>query len=392
MRTFKKTHPCISFHLDLRKASPPLWILLGEAASYCEHIAGVPLRPDLASTLHQIYLAKGASATTAIEGNSLTEKEVREHLEGKLKLPPSKEYLAQEIDNIVSAFNQIAQNIQKGKWQLTPEQICKYNHLVLDKLNLEEGTKAGELRTHSVTVGNIYRGAPAEDCEYLLNQLCTWLEGDDFKPTKGLELVYAILKAIIAHLYLEWIHPFGDGNGRTGRLLEFHILLAAGVPSPSAHLLSNYYNQTRTEYYRHLDRASKAGEVIEFLRYSIQGFVEGLKEQIEIIRQQQWDVTWRNYVHELFREKNNASDTRRRHLVLDLSAFHENIPVQKIAELTPRLAKAYAVKSSKTLQRDLYELEKMGLIEHTSTGFRAKREIIFAFLPWKFRESNKVSS
>ena len=51
---------------------------------------------------------------------------------------------------------------------------------------------------------------------------------------------YAILKAIFAHLYLVWIHPFGDGNGRTARLLEFHILTAASLPYPVTHLLSNY--------------------------------------------------------------------------------------------------------------------------------------------------------
>lgn len=57
--------------------------------------------------------------------------------------------------------------------------------------------------------------------------------------------MYAIFKAVVAHLYLAWIHPVGDGNGRTARLVEFQILLSSGVPSPAAHLLSNHYNQTR---------------------------------------------------------------------------------------------------------------------------------------------------
>jgi hypothetical protein len=103
MRTFERTHSWITFHIDLRHAGPSLWMLLGEAASKCEHIAGVPLRPSVAQSLHQLYLAKGALATTAIEGNTLTEKEVLAHLQGKLKLPPSKEYLAREVDNIVAA-------------------------------------------------------------------------------------------------------------------------------------------------------------------------------------------------------------------------------------------------------------------------------------------------
>lgn len=68
----------------------------------------------------------------------------------------------------------------------------------------------------------------------------------------------AILKAIAAHLYLAWIHPF-DGNGRTARLMELRLLLAAGVTTPATHLLSNHYNLTRGEYYRQLDAASRTG-------------------------------------------------------------------------------------------------------------------------------------
>jgi hypothetical protein len=99
VRTYEKTHPWITFKLDLRRAAPAFWMLLGEARSKCEHIANVPLRPATAEQLHLLYLAKGALATTAIEGNTLSEDEVVRHLEGKLRLPPSKEYLTREIDN-----------------------------------------------------------------------------------------------------------------------------------------------------------------------------------------------------------------------------------------------------------------------------------------------------
>jgi Fic family protein len=44
-------------------------------------------------------------------------------------------------------------------------------------------------------------------------------------------IVIGVIKSIIAHLYLAWIHPFGDGNGRTARLLEVRFLMEAGVPS-----------------------------------------------------------------------------------------------------------------------------------------------------------------
>ena len=48
-----------------------------------------PLEPHSAQKLHAVYMAKGVPATTAIEGNTLREEEVRDHLEGRLQLPPS---------------------------------------------------------------------------------------------------------------------------------------------------------------------------------------------------------------------------------------------------------------------------------------------------------------
>ena len=99
MRLHETTHPWLRFmvRLDAATAPPDLWMLLGEAASKCDHIAGVPLKPETADRLHKLYLAKGVRATTAIEGNSLSEEEVIGRLDGSLHLPPSKEYLGKEI-------------------------------------------------------------------------------------------------------------------------------------------------------------------------------------------------------------------------------------------------------------------------------------------------------
>ena len=114
MKTYERTHPWLTFIANLKNAPPTLWLMLGECQSKCEHIARVPLRPATAKQLYQVYLAKGALATTAIEGNTLSEEEVLQHLEGKLKLPPSREYLIKEIDNIVEGCNSTLQAIKPG--------------------------------------------------------------------------------------------------------------------------------------------------------------------------------------------------------------------------------------------------------------------------------------
>ncbi len=379
-RTYERTYPWLRFAVDLHQAAPQFWMLLGEARSKCEHIAQVPLQPATAQQLHQLYLAKGVLATTAIEGNTLSEAQVKNLLEGKLDLPPSQQYLAEEIKNIVDACNWMLGEISIGRAPvLSPELIVDFNRRVLKGLKLAEEVTPGEIRGYDVGVAR-YRGAPAKDCAYLLDRLCLWLNSADFDGPPD-DLAYPIIKAVLAHLYLAWIHPFGDGNGRVARLMEFLILVTSGVPSPAAHLLSNHYNQTRTEYYRQLDQASRSGgNPIPFLQYAIQGFVDGLKAQLEVIRLQQFRIIWRDYLQERFKAGSPA-DQRRQTLMVDISSFDEPVPMAEVSKVSPRVAAAYAGKSQRTLSRDIQLLQKMGLLEVTDQRVRARREQILSFLP-----------
>ncbi len=388
METLCKTHPWIKFSVDFREIQPRQWILLGECQSKCEHIALVPLQPKTSDRLHKIYLAKGVAATTSIEGNTLTEDQVLEHLDGKLTLPISQKYQQKEIENIISLCNLILKRIgENNPILLTVENIKYFNNEILKDLPLEQGIIPGQIRTYSVGVAK-YRGAPAEDCDLLLQKLCVWWNGSDFEAGNEFKVVYGILKAIIAHVYMAWIHPFGDGNGRTARLIELLILISAGVPSAAAHLLSNHYNQTRQEYYRQLAMASESGgDLIPFVAYAIQGFLDGLRQQMKNIWEQQWKIAWNDYVHEVFPDKSSLTQDRRRHLVLDLTAKGIPVPMNQIVELSPRVAREYAKKTPKTISRDLNELLDMKLIEKTPEGYRALKETILRFLPKSMRNN-----
>lgn len=383
-----QTHPWINFKLRLPLDDYRLWMRLGEIASKCEHLAGVPLRPDVAEELHRVFLAKGALATTAIEGNTLSEEQVRRIMDGNLKLPPSQKYLEQEVRNIIDLCNeetrlQLAQD-EVERPRLCPELIHTYNRRVLHDLDVGDDVVPGQIRSHSVLVGRIYRGAPAQDCEELLSNLCTWLNGSDFQPQNDeMRIPFALVRAIAAHVYLAWIHPFGDGNGRTARMVEFHILFSSGVPLPAAHLLSDHYNITRAQYYRELARASGSpgGDIIPFIRYATLGFLDGLRSQIAKIREQQLRVAWENYIHDQFREwRNSATQKRRRDLVIELSG-HDWVDVPKIKGLNTDLAVAYGAAGERTLGRDLNSVAAMGLISRRHGKVRANRELIQAFLP-----------
>ena len=384
MKAYERSHPWIKFEANLRNASPSLWVLLGEAVSKVEHLSQSPLKPALAKEFMQVALIKGAVATTAIEGNTLTEDQVRKILDGKLKLPPSQAYLKQEVDNVIRACNQLGKEIQSGTIPpMTTERIVQWNSQLLDGLKLEPEVRPGEIRKHSVTVGR-YLGAPAQECEYLLGRLCAWLPtlAASAGDKEDLKMPFAIIQAILAHLYMAWIHPFGDGNGRTARMVEFQLLVQAGVPSVAAHLLSNHYNQTRSEYYRQLDHSSKSGgEILQFLLYATAGLVDGLRMQIDQVNQQQITLAWRDYTHEQIFETQSSCNERRFRLLKALTRLESPVKIETIIDKNGRLAKDYVGKTSKTMTRDINALIEMGLVEKTHQGLVARIELIHAFLP-----------
>ncbi len=386
-RPYAESHPWLSFKLDLKRLDYEFWLALGEVQSKIEHVANSLLPPPVGRRLHSLYLAKGVHGTTAIEGNTLSEKQVRDRIHGRGELPPSQEYQGTEIDNIVAACNEIGEQVwDRGDHQLTAQRVKEFNRLVLEGLRVEEGVVPGRIRQHSVAVMR-YRGAPAQDCEYLVERLCDWIR-DTKRQWEGSEIAFAVIQAIVAHLYIAWIHPFGDGNGRTARLVEFQILISANVPSIAAHLLSNHYNQTRTEYYRQLDYTSKSGgDLSKFLAYALEGLRDGLVGQIREIRKHQQQVAWRDFVHNSFRDIGGRGPAiaRRRTLALELGRRNKGVTAAEIMVLTPELAKLYADKTTKTVSRDVNVLREMNLVLRTGRRVLPKRSVLKSLLPRRRR-------
>lgn len=123
---YASTHPWLTFRFTPQVDF--LWAKLGEAFSTNQHLAGTPLPPSLALELSQIVLNKGALATTAIEGNSLTEQEATDILSGRKKLPKAQQYLEVEIQNILDALNLIGESRRAGEsFRLSAEWIQEQN-------------------------------------------------------------------------------------------------------------------------------------------------------------------------------------------------------------------------------------------------------------------------
>lgn len=375
-REYQKTHPWIDFKFEPGRLPVHIWTRLGQISAKCEQIANVLLPPKQSRQINRMYFAKGVAATAAIEGNTLSEKEVGERIKAldkgeKPPVPRSQEYRTQEIDNITQACHDVAEQVfdKENPASMVIADIENYNARLLEKLPPAEGSPPSKIRQSSVVVGR-YRGAPAGDCRFLLERLCGKVEDWRVATSEDANadtITFAVLRAIYAHLYLAWIHPFADGNGRTARLVEYRILIESGVPQPSAQLLSTHYNLTRPEYYRHLDEASKRRNPYYFIEYAINGLLDGLDEQLKVIQNFHREIIWRDTVYRTFNSHlegraGTKANQRRRELALALVPKALNIRVykrEKIRHLTPELAELYAGKGDKVITRDLNILKKM---------------------------------
>ncbi len=79
---------------------------LGGCVEIIKLIRDMPIAPKLQAKLRQVAFSRGAQATTAIEGNTLTDDEIRKILDGQ-ELPKSREYQAQEVKNALAAMEHV---------------------------------------------------------------------------------------------------------------------------------------------------------------------------------------------------------------------------------------------------------------------------------------------
>jgi Fic family protein len=387
-RKYQETHPWIIF--DFKGGEfHVLSVRLGEAFSKCRHLTGTPLQPGLAAQLARVYLIKGVSATTAIEGNTLTESEVTEILADRKKLPPSQEYLQREVENMERVLQRIDVEAHNSHgWKLTPSWLRAQNREILQGIPDEDHVIPGDYTTRPLLVGSVYRAAPPEDVPYLVEQLCDWINKliapvYDLEIDRDKRFFQAFYAAVLSHLYIAWIHPFGNGNGRTARALECAILAHSGlVPWVSSSLLSDHYNRTRTRYYSKLDAASRNRDVVGFIEYAADGFVDQLREQIALVQWEQRRVAWVNYVHEVFQNESQGETSKRRRALLLSMREEDWTPRARLRRLTPELAEMYAGVGDRALSHDTGKLTSLGLLEgDAKKGFRPRVYLMDAFIP-----------
>ncbi len=361
--------------------------MLGECNAYINALIDMPIKPAERERLLNVSLVKGAQATTAIEGNTLTDEDIEKVKEG-WSLPPSKAYLETEVKNIIDALNALLKEIVEDEKEaiITTELIQRFHWMIGKNLGEHFDAIPGRFREDRRTVGR-YLTPDHKYVPELMNSLCEWLK-KEFHYDKGQTFKDAVIQAIVTHVYIEWIHPFGDGNGRTGRLLEFYILLRAGLPNIVSHILSNFYNETRTEYYRQFDNARNKRDLTEFIEYAVRGFRDGLGNSLKVIQDGQFIIFWHNYVYEIFADlkfTKKEAFKRKRELILAMP-IDKALTIDDMILVTPSIAQKYATVKRPTLLRDIRELQQIQLLAKEGWKYRANIQILKSMAPLRKRK------
>ena len=206
---------------------------------------------------------KSIHSSLAIEQNTLTLEQVTDVINGKTVLGPPQDI--REVKNAYEAYERV----------LTLDPYSVQNLLLAHKIMMEGLVKeAGRFRSGNVGVyaGKqlIHAGSPANYVSDLMKQLFDWMKKSKLHP---------LVKSCIFHYEFEFIHPFADGNGRTGRLWQSLILqkwkdFFAWMP------IESLIYEKQEGYYKALNASNMAGESTIFVTF-----------MLEVIRDALHDVT-----------------------------------------------------------------------------------------------------
>ena len=209
--------------------------------------------------------ARNGHASTAIEGNPLTLDQVRALEEGR-ELEASETRSKREVLNYFAGLRYVEKNAAKRTFRHTD--ILELHRILAGEV-MDQG-EAGKYRTISVRVGR-YCPPAADAVSGLMAELLEWWNTASRK-------ISPVLSSAILHYRFEAIHPFADGNGRTGRALALWELYRRGFDTHHIFSVDEYYWEDRPKYYAALDGVRQSGDdLTAWLEYCSAGLRQTLE-------------------------------------------------------------------------------------------------------------------
>lgn len=224
-----------------------------------------PLTPAEVEAIKEVFLVEHTYNSNAIEGNTLTLQETALVLQGvTIDKKPLKDHL--EAVGYKEAFQYIEELAKQDK-DLSEYDIKSIHNLVLADRPEDRGTfRRVNVRIAGALTNPVQPYLIEPKIEELLNNYKVWSE-----------TMHIVERVAIFHLQFESIHPFIDGNGRTGRLIMNLQLIKEGLPA------INIKFADRRKYYDAFDEYSRTGSTEAMINLVGEAVISRLREMIEMI-------------------------------------------------------------------------------------------------------------
>lgn len=247
---------------------------LDEASHHLGLLAGLGQRLPNPHLLIGPYLRTEAVLSSRIEGTQATIADVYAAEAEQLLLVVAPD--VQEVVNYVDAYQYGLERLSTLPLSL---RLIRELHQRLMAKGVRSTGQPGEFRTYQNFIGGTserdatYVGPPVRAIPDCLDDLEKFMHERTLRP---------LLQAAVLHYQFEAVHPFGDGNGRVGRLLLGIFLFERGVlPQPLLYL-SAYFERTLDDYYDLLMRVSTHGDWENWLQYFLVGVRSQAREATEL--------------------------------------------------------------------------------------------------------------
>src|SRR5208283_1725682 len=252
--------------------SPALLTRVEAIAVLRERIQGAAVQVSWIPALQKDSRIRNAHSSTAIEGNPLTLEQVRAVEEGATL--PVQGRVRREVVNYFAALRHIEK--EAAKKVLRHNDVFRLHRIVAGEV-MDQG-EAGRYRTIRVRVGEFESPVP-EDVPGLMFELLEWWNTDSLSLSP-------VLSSAIVHHRFETIHPFADGNGRTGRALALWDLYRRGFDSHHIFSVDEFYWEDRPRYYAALQTVRRNEEdLTTWLEYCAEGLQQTLDRVWQRIQQ-----------------------------------------------------------------------------------------------------------
>jgi len=228
-------------------------------------------------------LMEEAIASSIIEGASTTRKVAKSMLQEKRKPKNKSEKM------IVNNFETMQYILDIKEKRITPELILEIQRKVT-KETLDDSDDEGHFRDNNeIVVGhNMYPEIIAhippdyKEIPSLIQELC------DFANNESVEFIHPIIKGIILHFLIGYIHPFNDGNGRTARSIYYWYMLSQGYWLFEYMSLSRRIVRSRKEYdLAYLYTEYDEMDLTYFIKYNIKCIDESLSDLMDYVKRKQ---------------------------------------------------------------------------------------------------------